>query len=139
MEPEFKRGYNPKIAAAAPYAPEQILILAIISRQQTPVGGHHVRADDVVDSQSILAMQVAPAASERESRHADGWDYTLSRGQTERLRLSVELPQLDTRLGARGLPAGIDAYAFHQGQIDHQAPVTNRLSGDAVASASHRN
>ena len=76
-------------------APEKVLVFGSIRRQQTPVGGDHVRTDDVVDGQPILGVQVAPTAAERQTGDADGGDDTLRRGQTEGLRLTIKFPELE--------------------------------------------
>lgn len=40
--------------------------------------------------------------------------------------------------GARRAALGIDPYAFHPRQVDHQAAVADRATGDIVAAAAHR-
>lgn len=59
-------------------------------------------------------------------------------GETEGLRLPIELAKCQARLGANGSPCGIDVDALHARQIDHQPTVANRLAGDAVAAAADR-
>src|SRR5579864_9064326 len=36
-------------------------------------------------------------------------------------------------------PDGVDAYAFHEGKINHEAALADRFSSDAVASTPNRN
>src|SRR5258708_28434682 len=63
VETVFKRGHNSEVAAAAAHAPEKILVFGSIRRQQAPVGGDHLRTDDIVDGESILSVQVTPASA----------------------------------------------------------------------------
>ena len=109
----------PSIATAAADAPEKILVFSGIGGQQAPVGGDHIGADDVVDCQSIFAVQMAPAAAQREARDAHGGDNALRGGETEGLRLAVEFSQLEAGLGANGASGRINANAFHGREINH--------------------
>ena len=73
-------------------------------------------------ARSVLGVQVAPSAAERQARDADGGHDTEGRGQPESLRFPVEFSELESRLGAHDPPDRIDAYALHRGQIDHMPP-----------------
>ena len=66
VEAVFQRGHNPKIATTAAHAPEEIGIVRSIGGKQPAIGGDHIRADDIVYGEPMLAMQVAPAAAKRQ-------------------------------------------------------------------------
>src|ERR1700680_870679 len=80
-------------------------------------------------------MQVAPSPSKCQAGDAGFGNHTQSRGQTKRLRLAVELPQRQARLGAHSPPGRIDPYAFHSRHVDHEAPIAYGFPRNAVASA----
>jgi hypothetical protein len=84
-------------------------------------------------------VHVAPTASERQTSNARLRHNSQGSRQAERLRLSVKLTESQPGLRTSSSPGGIDAYAFHEGKINHEASVANRFSSDAVASTPNRN
>ena len=60
----LKRGYDTKVSAAAPYAPEQLRVLSEAGREELAIGGHKINRQKIVTGQAIPSCQIAPAASQ---------------------------------------------------------------------------
>ena len=126
-----------EIAAATTDAPEEILVFGGVCGQEAAIGSDHICANYIIDRESILAMELAPAATESEAGDAYGWDHALRGGETERLGLTVELAELQSSLGANSAFGGIDANAFHCGHVNHETAIANRLTSDAMTAAAY--
>ncbi len=101
----------------------------------SPVGGHHVGGEQVVDSGAVLAHQPADAAAEGEAGDAGVGDDPADRREPEELRLAVELAPEHAGLGARGARRGVDSDPLHRREVDHEAAVADGVTADVVAAA----
>src|SRR3974377_561958 len=82
---EQERSDDTKIPAAAPDRPEQVLVLILVHRHTTAVGKHHIRADQVVDSEPEAPREMAQPAAERQSTHTRGRNDARRHRQPERV------------------------------------------------------
>jgi hypothetical protein len=139
METELQRGHDAEVAATATYFPKEILVFGGTRRQQPPVGGDYISSENIVNGESEFGVQITPTAAKRQARHANRRDNSLGCGQTERLCLAVEFPQLKAGFRAHSPPGRIDTDAFHSREINHETAIANRLPRNAVTSAAHGN
>lgn len=63
MEPELERRRDAEVRTRAAQPPEQVRILVLARAHLLAVGRDEVDADQVVDSQSVLALKAAHAAA----------------------------------------------------------------------------
>ena len=92
----------------------------------------------IVERQAMLAHQPAEPAAQSEAGDAGRRHDAAGRGKTMKLGLAVEFAPGDAALRPRRFAFAIDMDALHRRQIDHDAVVDRRSSGDIVAPASHR-
>jgi hypothetical protein len=77
--PKQEAGHDAKVSAASSQAPEEIRVLGLIRRNETPICQHHIGLDQAVDGQAIFAGEVATPAAESQAGNAGrrddpGWD-----------------------------------------------------------------
>ena len=108
VEREGERGDDPEVAAAAAERPEQVGVRVGRRRAHLAVGAHDLRLDDVVARQAVLAAQPAVAAAERQARDAGVGDDAAGRGETEGLRLAVDVGPERAALDVRDASLGVD-------------------------------
>ena len=65
------RGHRADVAASAAERPEQLGLGVAVGADTPAVGGDHVRRDDAVAGEPVLADHPAEAATERVAEHAD--------------------------------------------------------------------
>src|SRR5207244_4264446 len=129
---------SPDRAHTAPNRPEQFCVLALASENQLALGGHHIDREKIIDGEPVLAAQPTEAPTERETRHS-GRRVDTDRGrEPEPLGLAVELAQCDPRLDAGGPLDGVDADRLHRREIDHEAAIAHRITGNVVTAATNR-
>jgi hypothetical protein len=100
---------------AAPHAPEQVIVLGGTGSQDVPGRGDHLDGDEVVAGEATLASQAAHPAAEREPAHTGMSDDARRGGQSEGLRLPVEITQECSTFGARRSLGRLDPDAPHPG------------------------
>ena len=102
-----------------------------------------VRADDcgrtkAVDRQPVLATHPALPTSEGEAAHTRLRHDATGHDEPERLGLTVDIGPDGAALD--GGPPGdrIDRHGLHPSEVDHDATITARQTGDGVAAPPHR-
>jgi len=78
------------------------------------------------------------AAVQREACDAGRGDDACRNGETEELRLPVQIAKRGAALYAHRLCRRIDVHAPHPGEVDHQTAVVDRIPGDVVAASLDR-
>ena len=86
----------------------------------------------------MLAGEPADAAVERQPGDAGHRHEAERRREAVLLGRGVELAEQHARLRSQRPTVGIDVDVLHRRHIDHDAAVTRREPGDAVAAGSHR-
>ena len=100
-------GDDAEVAAAAAERPEQVLVLRFAGRDRLPVGGDHLRRDQVVAREADAPRQVADAAAEGEPADAGRGDDAAGRREAVRVGRVVEVAPRGAALGAgRAAPPG---------------------------------
>jgi hypothetical protein len=102
---------------------------------QSPVGGHDVDRDEIVQREPVLALQAAHTPAESQAGHAGVRDDADGTRQAEGLGLVVELGQERAAVHSRHATLGIDADASHARQVDDESSVARGEARDAVSSA----
>ncbi len=138
MKLVLERRDDPKVAAAASNAPEQILVLLGAGPQQLSVGGRHVGGDQVVASQSMTSVEPAQPAAEREPCDPRRRHDSQRRRQLERLGGAVELSQREPGLGPGYPSLWINPQGLHAGQVQHHGAVADGVPCNTVTAAAHR-
>ena len=64
MQPKFKRGYDPEIAAATAKRPEQIGILIGVRLYKFPVGQYHIGREEIINAQAAFAREMSYSSAE---------------------------------------------------------------------------
>ena len=137
--PVLEGGGDAEVAAAAPQCPEQVLVFLDARGDDLPGRGDHLHRQQVVDGEAVLAHQPAFSAAEGQPRDAGGGDHPAGGGQPVAGRGPVELFPGDAALRPDSPPRRIDSDSLHRREVDHQAAVSDRETGDAVAAAAHGN
>ena len=86
-----KRETIPKLPPPPAQTPQQLGPLGLTDGHDVAVGRHDVRADQVVARQSVLALQPADAAAEREAGDSGGRDQAARRRETVRRGRGIEV------------------------------------------------
>ena len=136
VEAKLELGDDPEVRAGAADAPEEVGVLALARADELAVGRDQVDRHELVDRQAVLPLQPADPAAEREPRETGVRHDPGRHREPERLRLAVELAEEDAGLGARRPRVRIDADPVHEPEVDDEAAVAERESGEAVAAAS---
>jgi hypothetical protein len=137
MQSELEVGHDAEVPTAAAHAPEQIRVLVLAGLHELAVGGDDVDGDEVVDAEPVLAHDPADATAESQPGDAGVGDDAGGDGQPEGLRLTIELAEQHSGLGARPSRFGVDPSALHGPEVDEQAVVAHRQPGEAVTTAPH--
>ncbi len=82
-----------EVAAAAPDAPEQILILGGAGGHKLPLGGDNINRYQIVTGKSVLTPKPAISSSCREAGDSRVGRYSQRGGEAEGLRFSVKLAE----------------------------------------------
>src|SRR5205823_4500825 len=126
-----------EVAAASTQAPEQVRVLRGAGGHDAAVGGHDIRLEQVVGSEAALALEPPAAAAEGEAGDAGGGEAAAGDREAVLLGGRVELAPGQSGLGLDHARVGIDLYALHRRQVDHDAVVAGGIAGRGVAAASH--
>src|SRR5262249_37503587 len=89
----FDGSYHAEIAAAATNAPKEIFVFQSICDQETAIGSNNVCSDYVVNGEPKFAVQVPPAAAQREPGNAHCGNDTLRCGEATRLSFPLKFPE----------------------------------------------
>ena len=100
IEPVLERRDDAEVAAAAADSPEEVRVLALACRQDVAGGRDDARGDQVVRCGAELPHQPTEPPAQREAGNACRRDRSSGDRQPMLLRRSVELPPVETRLGA---------------------------------------
>ena len=98
---ELEGGDDAEVPAAAAQRPEQVLVLVLARDEDPPIGGDHLRANQVVARQAAAAGEVADAAAQRQAGDAGGRDDAAGGGQAEGVGGVVEVAPGGAAAGAR--------------------------------------
>jgi hypothetical protein len=109
----LERGDDAEVAAAAAQAPEEVLVLRGAGRQEPAVGSDHIRRDEIIDGQPVLAGQPAEAAAEGEAGDAGVGVGATGGGEAEGQGLVVDLDPLDPCLCPGGAHSEVDTDGLH--------------------------
>src|SRR5690606_20680360 len=102
------------------------------------VGGHHLRGEEVVDGEPVLAHEVTDPAAGREAAHADGVGVTGGEGQAVGVGRAGEVAGGRAGLDARGPGGRVDLDPLHPREVDDERVVDDAEPGDAVPAAADR-
>ena len=138
VQRQLERGGDPEVPAAAPQRPEQIGMLPLVHAQVLTVGGDQIDRLQVVARQAVDAREPADAAAEGEAADAGVRDRPAGRGQTERLRLPVDVGPQRAAGDPHRRSRRIDMHTAHRREVDHQRTVGDRSSGHVVTAAADR-
>ena len=138
VKAEFEARDDAEVATAAPQTPHEIAVLGVAAPHDGSVGEDDLGGDEVVTAQPVLAGEPADAPVERQPGDAGHRHESERCGEPVLLRRSVELSEQDACLRPHSPIVWIDVDVLHRRHIDHDAAITRRESGDAVAAGSHR-
>lgn len=135
---EFERGDDPEVASASAQGPEKVGVLGRARLHEPAVGGHDIDREQVVAGEPVAPGEVSDPPAERQSGNTGAGNEPPCRGQTEHLRLVVEVSPRRARSGTSCLGNRIDTHSVHGRKVDHQAVVADGLAGDVVPAPVHR-
>ena len=137
MQCHLHRRHHAEVAATTAQAPEELGVVVRTGLHHRAVGGHHLGGEQVVAGQAVGPHEVADAAAEREAAEPGGRDQAAGGGQAMRLCGGVEPGPLRPAAGGGSTCRGIHLDGVHRRQVDDDAVVARRESGDAVRAAAH--
>lgn len=138
MQPEGEGGDDAEVPATAAQRPEQVGVGDAVRPHRRAVRQDHVRGQQIVDRQAVLAGEVAVAAAEGEAADAGGRQDSGGGGQPERVGGVVEVAERGAAAD-RGRPrGGVDVRPAHGREVDGDAVVHQAQARTAVAAAADR-
>ena len=137
MQPVAERRDHPEVAPAPAEAPEQVGVLVGGCTHQLALGRDELGRDEVVGGETVLSLEPADAAAEREAGDPRARDDPERRREPERLRLAVERRAERPALGSGDPGLRIDVHRLHRREIDDDAAVARPEPADVVAAAAH--
>ena len=139
MEPVLERRHDAEAAAASAKRPEELGVLGLARGEHVPVRGDDLERDEVVRGEPVLAAQPADAAREREPGDARLRDDAERRREAVLPASRASSSPSVTPPPARAVRAsGSTSIAFSRERSTHEPAVGERVAGDAVAAAAHR-
>ena len=129
---------DPEVAAAATERPKELRLVVLARGHHLPVDGHDRRREQVVEREAERRAQMSYASAERQPGDPGVAERSAGGGKPVTLAGRVEVFPERAALAGRSSRLGIDTHLAHQPQVDHQAAVTDAVSGDSVSSAAHR-
>jgi hypothetical protein len=114
-------------------------MLLLVGAQRRPVRGHHLGGEQVVTRESAAAHQMPQAAAQGETGDARGRDQPSRRGQSVPLGGLVEDTPGDSTSRPGPASADVDLDGLHRREVDDEAVVAGRVSGDVVGAAADSN
>ena len=91
MGAEEEAGHDAEISAAAAQSPQQVRVLRLGSGDEAAVGQNHVRLEQAVDGEAVLAAEVAVTAAQRQARDAGRREDPEGDGLTEGLGRVIDV------------------------------------------------
>ena len=138
MQPEFEGRDDTEISAATAQCPEEIGVFRRAGRQPASRRGHDVGRQEVVAGETQAAGEPAEAAAQREAGDAGVRDRAGGGDEARAERGAVELAQQCARTDANRPGVAIQAHGAHRREVDHEAIVATRMTGETVAAGAHR-
>src|SRR5262249_57451624 len=92
VQGESKRTDDAEVPAAASQRPEQVGVIVGRRPDDVALGGDHLRLEEIVDGEPVLAHEPADAAAEREAADAGVADDASGGGQAVCLGLMLSAP-----------------------------------------------
>ena len=135
VQAEAEGRRDPEVGAGSAEAPEEVGVLLVAGPDMPAVGGDELDREQVVDRETVLALQPPHAAAEREAGDARVGDDADRADEPDRLRLAVELAEERAAVHPRRALGGVDARAVHPRQVDDDPVVAGGEAGDAVTAA----
>ena len=109
-----------------------------VDAQELSVRGHHLRREERIDREAVLADEIADAATEGDPADADRTRVAEADGQPLGADGRAELGRGQARLGPGGPSVDVDVELLHGPQIEHDPALGHAVTGIAVAAAPHR-
>lgn len=104
VEPVLETGDDPEVAATAPQAPEQLVVLLLTRTYDTPVRRDDLHRSDVVATPAEPAREVTEPAPQGEACDACAGDEAKHRRETVELRLAAARGRSSRTSRRRRLP-----------------------------------
>src|SRR5207302_4589918 len=130
---ELERGEHTEVATSAADGPEEVLVLPLAGGQEASVGRDHVGGDEVVTGEPAAPREVADAPAQGQARDTGGRDDAAGGGEAEGVGGGVQVAPDRTALRPGAFRGGVDTYAPHPHQVDHDGVVPGAEARDAVA------
>ena len=134
---KLELGHHAEVPAPAPGAPEQLGVLGLRGRQRAPVRGDDLHRAQAVAGEAQLSLQPARAAAQGEAADARGRVPATGHREAVLLGGGVDVAPERSALHPGEACLRIDLDPVHGAQIDANAPLADRVAGDAVAPAVH--
>ena len=129
-------GDDAEVAPTAPQRPEEVGVLVAAGRPDLAVRGDDLDLLQVVHRPAEATREVTQAAAERQAGDADSRvERAQRRGQSVRLRRSVDVPEQTPRADVREPRLRVDADVAHARHVERQTALGDRGSGHVVAAA----
>ena len=127
---------TPKLPPPPRIAQNRSGCVSASTRRSSPVGGHDLGGQQVVDRQAVLADEIADAAAERDARRSrpSRCRRTRSPGRARRPR-SCTRPAVRPGSAHAVRPSTSMSSAVHVAQVEDDPAVGRRVAGGAVAAA----
>ena len=106
---------------------------------ESSVREDHIRGQQVVDGQAVLAREMAHAAAQREPAHTGGGDDSGGHGQPKRMHGMIDIAPGAAAADAHRARGRIDMNKLDGGEIDYQAIVADSQPAGVMAAAANRN
>ena len=138
VELELEPGRDAVVAAAAADRPEQVGMRLGVHAKELAVGGYHVRGEQAVDREPVLADEISDASAEREPADPD------RTGVAERCREPVlggggrVSTGGQAAAGPRRAALVVDLQPVEVAEVEHDPTLGRAVAGDAVAAAPDR-
>ena len=129
---------TPKLPPPPQSAQKRSGCFVLARGHEAAVGEDHVRFEQVVDGEAVLAREVARPAAEGEARDAGGRDDAEGHRQAERVRGVIHVARRAAGIHPDRAARRIHAHALHLREVDHQAVVAAAEAGAVVAAAPDR-
>jgi hypothetical protein len=138
VEPVVEAGDDAEVATASPDRPEEVCVAVAVDLQDLAVGGHHLRAEQVVDRQPVLAHEVADATAEREAADPDRGRVAKAHGEPVAGGGRRHLTRGEAAGGMHDPRVGVDLERSQSAEVEHEAALARAVAGSAVAAAANR-
>jgi hypothetical protein len=135
VQAELERGDDAEVVAAPAQRPQEVGVFCGAGTDDAAVGGHHLRADQVVDRHAVLAAVPAHPTVEREAGDAGRGDDTAGGDQAVRLGRGVDIGPAGASLDADPAGARVDVDGAHFTEVDDERTVGDGAAGVVVAAA----